>query len=373
MHRRLFYALSLLVIPLTLKAQLPEPASEIALADAAGEPERARIYRTNAERREAGGSHEITPWLELSSLLELEGVTERRMVAGAERSDSERSRVAALQLGLELTLNERLKGELVLEVDSDDHQLLVDEALISWEMVDGLELEFGKLYTPFGEYISHFVTGPMLEIGETRADSLGVAYAPAEWIDLSLAAYRGRARPAGGDGSGWSGSSVDWAAALEAWPAESIGLGLSWQSDLADSDARLLEDEEHRYAERVAAVSGFLIWTTVDFEITFEALSALDDLHELDPDRNRPSAWNLEFVHFVNAQLEWALRAEGSDELEDEPERQYGAALTWRPNRQLSLTVEYLRGEFAPDLAVDDEDEPYDRIDRAGLLLSIAF
>jgi len=37
----------------------------------------ARLYRSNAERRETGLQHAITPWLTMSGLAELEGTHER--------------------------------------------------------------------------------------------------------------------------------------------------------------------------------------------------------------------------------------------------------------------------------------------------------
>ncbi|MEN8178099.1 MAG: hypothetical protein ABFS39_05705 [Pseudomonadota bacterium] len=47
------------------------------------------------------------------------------------------------------------------------------------------------------------------------------------------------------------------------------------QSDLADADSRLLGDENNRYLQKVAGGSGFLLWTTPYFDISFEALGAI--------------------------------------------------------------------------------------------------
>jgi hypothetical protein len=41
--------------------------------------------------------------------------------------------------------------------------------------------------------------------------------------------------------------------------------------------------------------------------------------------------------------------------------------------RRASLTLEYLHGEFSGELASNDDDEPYDHVDRLGAMLSVAF
>lgn len=335
--------------------------------DKAAKDREVRLYRTNAERREIGLKHQILPWFTASTLLELEGLIEDFNLKKGDDDNSNREGAATLQLGLIATPWESVKGELLLEYDTDAKELVADEAFVALE-ADPWELEAGTMYTPFGTYISHFATGPLLEFGETRAPGVKLSYGPDDRVDFALSAYRGRARKAMTDSRLW-----DWAFALEAWPRDTLFLGLSYQSNLADANSRLLSGYNDRYLQKVDGASGYLVWSTDLFEVSLEALGALRTFRELDPDRDRPIAWNLEFVHFIDSRFEWALRLEGSQELEDAPELQYGAAFTWRTGAFSSLTLEYLRGQFRGELATNDDDRPYNHVDRFGAQFSIAF
>jgi hypothetical protein len=103
-------------------------------------------------------------------------------------------------------------------------------------------------------------------------------------------------------------------------------------------------------------------------------LAATGSFEELDPDRNKPRAWNVELVHFYpGSKFEIAFRIEGSRELEDAPRVQFGPAITWRTGKYASLTLEYLHGEFEDELATTQNDDPYDHVDSVGAILSIAF
>ncbi|MGB5260030.1 MAG: LbtU family siderophore porin [Gammaproteobacteria bacterium] len=344
------------------ESSMPSPTSKTVEQEKS-----ARIYRTREEQREAGLQRELTPWLTVSGLIEGELLYEDFDAKGGKADDSGRADSATLQLGFIAAPLEFAKAETILEYDTDKDKVEVDEAFLSFEY-DPWELSLGKQYTPLGVYFSSFVTGPLLEFGETRANEVAtLAYGPSDDFDLTLTAYRGRARKRGKNSGEWN-----WALATEVWLNEEWSFGLSYQSDLADSDERLLEDFNNRYINQVAGVSGYVLWVSDRFEITFEALAATDSFEELDADRNKPWAWNAEVVHFYpGTGFEIALRFEGSRELEDAPKYQFGPAVTWRTGKHASLTLEYLRGEFEDSLATTENDDPYDSVDRFGAIFSL--
>lgn len=150
-------------------------------------------------------------------------------------------------------------------------------------------------------------------------------------------------------------------------------MGLSYQSDLADLDDRLLEDDHDRYLRKVPGLSGYAIWSSEAYEISFEALAALRSFRELESDRNRPSAWNLEFVHFYGRRFSWALRLEGSRELADAPRWRGGLSLSWRLWQDAALTVDYLHGSFRDELALSEDDEPYESVEQLAAQFSMLF
>ncbi len=312
-----------------------------------------RIYRTREEQREAGLQREITPWLTLSTLLE--GEIQHEVLKSKELSRdidvSEDS--ASLQFGFILDPSELFEAELILEYDTEIDKFISDEAFIAFEY-DPWEISIGKQYTPFGTYFSHFVSGPMLEFAETQSRRVvSLKYGPSDEFDLTLAFYQGRANE-------WSDDDQwDWALSVETWPLQMLSLGLSYQSDLADADERLLEESDNRYTDRVSAVSGYLLWIGRMYEVSIEYVAATGEFQELEKHKNRPIAWNAEYVHIIpEYNIEVAFRYEGSRELDEKPKRQYGIAFTRYEGKHASLTIEYLRAAYESDFLnfeLDDE------------------
>ncbi len=329
------------------------------------EEESVRLYRTREEQRETGLQHELTSWLTVSSLIEAEGTRERISadgVANTRRSESN----ATLQFGAVAEPLEYLKAELLLEYETDVDKLRADEYFVTaqWR---AFELEVGKLYLPLGEYFSRFVTGPLIEFGETRDTAATLAYEISDRLDVSASVYQGVARDTDGGGD------IDGTLALESWPREDWSFGLSLQTDLADSDERLLADENNRFERKVPALSGYLLWVGSNSEVTFEALGALRSFREFESDRDQPVAWNVEVALFPHPKFDLAFRIEGSRELEDAPRTQFGAAVTFLLHRNATLTLELLRANFDGDLAADDDDNPLSHAYRVGAQLSVIF
>lgn len=333
---------------------------------AVSEDETARLYTTREEQREAGIKHEITSWLTVSGLAEIEWYSEKLEVDLLNENDRYQDTSTTLQIATLIEPVDWTKAEFISEFDSNTDKWSTDEATIAlehgpWELVIGMQ------NLPFGVYISHFATGPILEFGEIKDSAVTITYDHRDMADLSLSIYRSGARKSGSD------DRTDWSAAIEAWPADDISFGISYLSDLADSDERLLSDFDNRYEKRVPALSTYLLWVAEDYEISFEIVSAMDDFIELDADRNKPQAWNLEYAYFVSHTLDWAIRIEGSHELEDAPESQYGLAVNYRLHKYAVLTLEALQGEFKNGLAMNDNDEPYKTVNTLAAKLSIAF
>ncbi len=328
-----------------------------------------RLYRTREEQREAGLKREITPWLTISGLAEGELLYLDYDALAGEATDSGIDKSANLQLGMEAALFDVATAEIIFEYDTEERKILTDEALLSLEKGEW-ELTLGKMYTPFGVFFSSFVTSPVIEFGETQADAVAlVSYEPDDNLEISLGLYKGVARQKNKAGEEWS-----WVLGAEFWLHDGLSFGASVQSDLADSDAGFLEENDNRYDGQTPAVSGFILWVGESYEVSLEGLAAIGSFEELESDRNKPAAWNAEMVRFfTGADFEFALRFEGSREVEDEPRYQYGAAATWRAGKYASLTMEFLHGEFDGDLAVTGDDKPYDHVNRVGAILSVEF
>jgi hypothetical protein len=260
-----------------------------------------------------------------------------------------------------------VKGELIYEYDDEANRHTLDEAIAAFEAGD-FELAVGKQYVPFGVYFSHFVSGPLLEFGETRDRGATLSYGPDERLDLSAFAYKGRAEKVDSDGRRWG-----WGLAAEMSPFAFGSFGISYLSDLADSQEGLLSDENDHYASRVGGLSASAILGLDRFEVTAEFVRALSAYTELEPDRNRPRAWNVELAFYPSGNFAWALRLEGSNELDGAPHLRGGVAVAWRVIRNASLTLEYLRGTFRRGLAEDANERALNTVNQVGGLITIDF
>ena len=173
-------------------------------------------------------------------------------------------------------------------------------------------------------------------------------------IDASLFVSRGEVSRSG------HATEADWGAALQLAVDDHLLAGVSLVSDLADADSELLEgvDDGGHYARRVPGLASYLVMGAGAFELSLELVTAVSTFHELPADRDRPLAWNLEVGHDFLEHAAWALRLEGSRELEDAPYLQTGLALSWRFEERLGVTLEYLYGRYREALAGDDGGNP---------------
>lgn len=300
-----------------------------------GEEDTGRLYLTRSERREVGIRHSLDNWLSASFLLEMEGEAEWSCLEDRHPDRVRHSLQGTMQVGLFLALMEHAKAEIVLELDTEARRLLADEAFLSFEMEDW-ELEVGKMYTPFGVYISHFSTGPLLEYGETRANAVNLSYGPSDWLELSAFLYRsdvierGRELP------------LEWGLASEAWLADALKVGFGFQSAMNLGDELVPGEAGNTPSQGVSAVNGYLIWSSEQQEISGEFLAATGTLDEDELRQYRPIAWNMEYAHFYGHDISWALRMEASRGWADSRVYRAGLSLSWRISRQAALTVEYL-------------------------------
>ena len=325
-----------------------------------------RLYRTRKERREAGLHRPITPWLVFSGLAELEVIREDFTFEDEIESLTEIDRTANVQLGLVATPLDWLEGELIVEYDSQPNEIFLEELTVAADY-ESWELLLGKQYLPFGKYFSNFVTGPILEIGETRETAATLTYDFFDRFEFSVSVYEGVARQIDSD------EKIDWAISMGAVFHERLGMGFSYLTDLGDAGGRLLEDQDNRFIRKVPGLSGYIVWVGDNFDTTFEFVGAQRSFEEFEIDRDQPLAWNLESAISFHSKYDIAVRIEGSRELEGFPEIQFGLATTVSLHPQATLTLELLHGRFKSDFATDDADNSFGEVTTVGAQLSIAF
>ena len=316
------------------------------------EPEHARIYRNPEERREAGLGTQITDWLSVSGLLEIERERSDQFYSNNIDFTDDPGSVYTLQLGLDLEFSESVAAEVVFESEHNKKRThsMVDEALLAASF-EPWGFEAGRLYVPFGEYYSHFVTGPLLEFGETRADAIVVDYTIADAVEIAAYVFDGNvAEPNKSRSTDW-GINFDYSS-----EDESVRLGVGYLSDLAESDERFLSEFANVSERAVPAWNAYALFGSYPYEVTAEIVKAAKTFVEFDEQENSPSAYNVEFAYFPVPTTQFAIRFEGSDEFSEEPENQWGVNFTWRPNDLMSLSLDYLKGRYRNGFVVDDDD-----------------
>ena len=321
-----------------------------------GEP--ARIYSTPAERREAGVKHQLLENLTLSVLAEFEYVGDRYRPLNSSSRIRDHDFGKTLQLALAATPRPWFGMELVYQYEADrqSERHSLDEAIASVKVAD-FEGEFGKLYVPFGVYFSRFVSGPLLEFGETRAQGAVLSYAPDGRLHSGVFLYRGK-------------KDTGWGFAVEASAFAFLKAGVTYLSDLADAKQGPSLCGNDGDCRRVAGASAYAVAASGQVEVTAEFLTALRSFAQPGAGGTRPRAWNVEVALFPQADLSVALRLEGSADLNDAPSHRAGASLAWRVARNASVALEYLHSRGT---AEDASGRAVNRGDRIGAQLSLAF
>ncbi len=321
-----------------------------------GLPERVRKLEENMEKKGVLGkwSDKIT----LSGLIEAEANYENMDYDNPATDDEDSSDItlATVELGVDVDIIKHIKGHVLFLWEEDDTEPVdVDEGFITLDGEDvvPLYMNVGKLYVPFGNFESHFISDPLtLELGETRESALTVG-CKNEWIDVSVSAFNGDIDETGEDNHIESYvANVSFSVPQELISNFGIFAGVSYISNIADTDG--LEGETPgQIQDYVDGFNAFLSISFMDkFFLECEYLGALDEFEagELSFDGGKefqPETWNLELAYRATDKIEIAVKYEGGNDLGDFlPEDQYGAAVTYGLFENTSLSLEYLHGKF---------------------------
>lgn len=297
--------------------------------------------------------------LVFSGLLELEGSYND---TEGENANSDLN-LTTFEFSTEVAINDSIGGHVILlyEEDPEDESLKVDEVVISLRcpkpfMGQSLAFYGGKMYLPFGKFNSTMVSDPItLELGET-SDTAGVFAFEGELWNFSLGIFNG-----GTDASNDKDHLDSLVFALELTPVENLSFGISWISDLAESDIELVADPAV-YEASVAGASAFVSASLGAFGFEGGILAALDHfdaaLVGLDtngdgtPDTDltgeRPLVWNVEVSWMPTNTLQLAIRYEKASDFQDDVTR-YGVAGSYGIFTNTVIALEYLHRDSKND------------------------
>ena len=275
-----------------------------------------------------------------------------------EDEDASDLSLATAELGVDADVVDHVSGS-VLFLYEDDEDVVVDEAFItiSGEDVVPLYLNAGKLYVPFGNFETHFVSDPMtLEIGETRETAVTAGYGN-DMLDISATLFNGDVDEIGDDDhiETWSAAAA-FTLPENRVPGLGLSAGASYISNIAEADGLEGEITAGGLKDHVAGAGFFLTASYMErFFFQGEYVSALDEFRagELSFDggeRFEPETWNIEFAFKPVEKLTLAARYEGGDDLGGFlPETVFGGCVSYDLFENTSIALELLQGEFEND------------------------
>ncbi len=119
--------------------------------------------------------------LEISGAVEVEvssGDSFQDTTSAERNTDSSGVALATVELGFNAQINDKVSASvLLLHEDGDTDPPEIDEGFISIDMGNGLSLDTGRMYAPFGVYETNMVSDPLtLELGETQITAVKLNY-----------------------------------------------------------------------------------------------------------------------------------------------------------------------------------------------------
>ncbi len=282
--------------------------------------------------------------------------------------------LSTFELGLDMDINRYAKGHVTLlyEEDEDADRLRVDEATLllgGTEDTKGFYLLAGKYCPHFGELNTWFVSDPVTQVVFEAGETALEAGFEGEWVSLGAGVYHGDIEDDFEDDGRINGFFGDVNIHNPEGTLGGVNLlmGLSYINNVADSDT--LQDEVqdinidgalNDLDDTVGGVAAYFVCEFGIYSFGAEYITALDDFRagEMGYSVNRvgtamktkPSAYNLELAMRPIEPLQVGLRYEGTSDMYGlVPEKQYGIVGNYDLFENMTLSGEFLHGEYDED------------------------
>jgi len=272
-----------------------------------------------------------------------------------EEGDASDIALSELAVGVQYAPVEWLSAAALFLYEDGEDGVAVDEAYADIGGSERVPVVFtvGRVYLPIGAYCSTFCSGVMCSdpltqsLGEAQEDVLQASY---DFGRVSVAAgiANGDVDEAGDD------DTINlYYAVVEGKPAEAVTVGVTYTSNLADSDTLTALMPEEGVTEHVGGLTGYVIYEagalygSVEYLTAVEAFSPADLDTDEDGSGDEPWALNLEVGYQVLSNLQLGARYGMADDLADLPEDQYGVVVNYAVFEGAILAFEYLHNEYA--------------------------
>lgn len=272
-------------------------------------------------------------------VLDIHGLIEVEASAGADETDTSSSDIAlaTVELTFEAEINKRIHAHIIaLHEDDDTEEFVIDEGVININLAEGLQLNAGRMYVPFGNFSSYMISDPLtLEIGETRESAVQLVM-DEEGLYASVYVFNGDA-----DEAGLENDKVDDFGFNIGYTAEGLDIGACYISNFADTDgmtALLDANAAIPVQEQDPGLAAHIVYTTGPVTLIAEYVAAQDELD----DGSKPSASNIELAYEFDAGI-IAIGHQTTDELAGVlPESRHMFGYTMSVLESATLKFEYM-------------------------------
>lgn len=296
--------------------------------------------------------------INMNGIIEVEAGTAKEESVGLSTDSSDIS-LATAQLDISAAINSHVNGRITFlyEEGEENGHIIVDEGIIAINGGDNYPATIlgGRMYVPFGNFDSHFISDPpTLILGETN-DTAVMAEYEIGLFEINGSFFQGAAKEPGADDTiNTFTAGCTMTLPTDILPDGDLSAGVSYISNLAATDTLR---NETTVADTISdTIDGWSTFVSLilrqRYSLYLEYLAAAGDFSATDfsfsnARNRRPSTWNIEAGARLTDQIEAVIRYGGSDEAGSLlPETETGVVLIYDLFDNTSLTLEYMQDDF---------------------------
>jgi hypothetical protein len=292
---------------------------------------------------------DILKQLDVAFLMEMEGFAAK--VGDASESDIT---LATVELTLDAVVVDGITGHLGLLWEQDDtEENNLDEGFIAFGSTESVPFYamVGKMYLPFGNFESAFISDPLtLEMAEINESAVLAGYGN-DWLDLNAGAFNGDLEEGAGD------NTIDDAfASISFTPVDGVVFGAYWLSDLLETGG--FEDFATDLGAAYESIGGAGVFLNAQMGPVALSAEYVTALEKLAPAAGGllPATYNVEVSMPIIEKLSAGIKFEGSNDFYSDftgggapdgkfAEWQTGFVVSYELNKHMTLSGEYLHAD----------------------------
>lgn len=319
------------------------------------------LAKTRDQQDKQGLLSEAGKRVNIYGAVELEGSYQKNKPKNGKSSNESRFTLATAEIFFDARINKYTKALLhLLYEEGDTDPMNIDEAFILIGQTGDMPFYFlgGRMYPAIGLFQTAMVSDPITQnLFETQATAGEIGWSQ-NWFNVGVGAYNSDVHLASDDPDSTINS---YYARIQFDAPEGalgqgvdVNFGFAYTNNIAGGN--LGEEVNGRVLKDL--VAGWSAMFNLEYKwLSFNAeyIAALDDfqpgeLKFMSGRKAKPQAYSLELAVRPIADWTFAARYEGGSDLGDfEPERQLGFTVSWAFLPDTTLSLEYLRGEYAND------------------------